>query len=105
MGECSSHSPGCFGGVASMASPPEASIPWASAVTAVLGPGDDQIATATETARSTTVITTDCHRKIVSENGITPLIDNRLLGKLAALACNWAADEDSPMAHVAPRPR
>jgi len=86
-------------------SPREASIPIASAVTAVLGPGADQIAMATETTSSTAVIKTDCHRKIVSENGMTPEIESRLLGRLAALACSCAADEDNPMAQVAPSPR
>src|ERR1700692_4959302 len=105
MGGCSSHSPGCLGGASSIESSREASIPMASAVTAVLGPGGDQTAMMTETTRSTTVITTDCHRKIVSENGMTPVMGKRLLGRLAAFACSWAADEDSPIAQVAPRPR
>jgi hypothetical protein len=38
------------------------------------------------------VIKTDCHKKIVSENGMTPEIESRLLGRLAALACSCAAD-------------
>ena len=75
------------------------------AVTAVSGPGADQIAITTETASSVAVMTIDCHRKIVSENGMTPVIGSRLLGKLAALACNCAADEDRPIAQVAPSPR
>ena len=56
----------------------------ASAVTAVSGPGADQTAITTEIASSTTVMTTDCHKKMVSENGITPVIGRRLFGRLAA---------------------
>ena len=47
----------------------------------------------------------DCHRKIVSEKGMTPVISSRGFGKLAGLACNWAADELRPSAQVAPSPR
>ena len=59
----------------------------------------------TDATSSTTVITTDCQRKIVSENGITPVIGSSDLGRLAAFAWSCAADEDSPIAQVAPRPR
>ena len=51
------------------------------------------------------MITADCHRKIVSENGITPVMGSRLLGRLAAFACSCAAEDDSPIAQVAPKPR
>src|SRR5262245_54167034 len=105
IGECSSHSPGCLGGGTTSASPRSTSIPIASAVTAVLGPGADQIAMTTEIARRTAVTATDCQRKIVSENGMTPVMGNRLLGRLAALACNCAAEDDRPIAQVAPSPR
>ena len=50
-------------------------------------------------------MTSDCQRKIVSENGMTPVICSSDLGKLAAFACSCAADELSPSAQVAPRPR
>src|SRR5438445_13782574 len=70
-----------------------------------MGPGADQTAMMTETTRSTAVITIDCHRKIVSENGMTPVMGNRLLGRLAAFACSCAADDDSPIAQVAPSPK
>ena len=105
MGVCSSHSPGCFGGATLIASSREVSIPMASAVTAVLGPGADQIAITTDTTRSTAVISTDCQRKIVSENGMTPEMVSRFLGRLAALAWSCAADDDNHMAQVAPSPR
>src|SRR5262249_20121697 len=105
MGECSSHSPGCFGGATWIESSRETSIPMASAVTAVLGPGADQSAMTTEITSSAAVITTDCHKKNVSENGITPVMGNSDFGRLAAFACNCAADEDSPIAQVAPSPR
>src|ERR1700754_352267 len=49
--------------------------------------------------------TCDCHRKIVCENGNTPVMANSPGGMLAGLACNWAADELRPSAHTAPRPR
>src|SRR5581483_2630817 len=100
MGECSSHSPGCLGGATWIASWCDTSMPMASAVTAVLGPGADQTATTTEITRSAKVITTDCHRKMVSENGMTPVIGSSVFGRLAAFACNCAADEESPIAHV-----
>src|SRR5262245_26053426 len=105
MGECSSHSPGCCGGGTVIASSRVALIPIASAVTALPGPGADHTAMTTEIASSTAVITIDCQRKIVSENGMTPVIGSRLLGRLAALACNCAADDDRPIAQVAPSPR
>jgi hypothetical protein len=40
----------------------------------------------TDTTRSTAVITSDCHIKIVSENGMTPVMGNSVLGRLAAFA-------------------
>jgi len=81
------------------------SMPMVSAVTAVSGPGADQTAMTTEITSSTAVITNDCHKKIVSVNGMTPVIVNRLLGRLAGFACSCAADEDRPIAHVAPSPK
>ena len=105
IGECSSHSPGCLGGATLIESSREVTIPIASAVTAVLGPGADQIAITIDTTRSTAVITIDCQRKIVSENGMTPVMDKRAFGRLAAFACSCAADEDNPIAQVAPSPR
>src|SRR5262245_57424698 len=105
MGECSSHSPGCFGGGTSILASLARSMPMASAVIAVSFPGADQMAMTTETTSSDTVTTTDCHRKIVSENGITPVIVSSALGRLAGFACSCAADEDSPIAQVAPSPR
>jgi hypothetical protein len=83
----------------------EISIPIVSAVIAVLGPGADQTAMMIEITSSTATITNDCHMKIVSVKGITPVIGSRLLGRLAALACSSAADEDRPIAQVAPSPK
>src|SRR5208282_933225 len=60
---------------------------------------------AMEITSSTAVIKNDCHMKIVSVNGITPVIVSKLLGTLAGLACSCAADEDMPIAQVAPSPR
>src|ERR1700730_5323534 len=105
IGECSSHSPGLVGGATLTASSLETSMPMASAVTAVAGPGADDIAMMTEITKSTAVITIDCHRKIVSENGRTPVIVSSGFGNVSALACNCAADDDSPIAQVAPSPR
>src|SRR3954470_18770348 len=81
------------------------SIPIASAVIALFGPGADQIAITTDTTKRDAVITADCHMKIVSVNGITPVIGSRLLGRLAAFACSCAAEDDSPIAQVAPSPK
>src|ERR687889_1988699 len=103
-GECSSHSPGCSRG-GSASSLAETSTPIASAVTALASEGADQRAITTEIAISTTAITIDCHRKIVSVNGITPVIGSKDAGKLAGLACSCAADELKPRAQVAPSPR
>src|SRR6516165_8881142 len=104
-GECSSHSPGWLGGFTLMTSSPAISTPMCSAVMAASGPGADHTAMITETISSTAVITIDCQRKIVSENGITPVIGIRLFGRLAAFACSCAADDDNPIAQVAPRPK
>ncbi len=53
----------------------------------------------------TAVSAADCHVKIVSLNGITPVIASSGFGMLAGFACNCAADEDKPIAHDAPSPR
>ncbi len=50
-------------------------------------------------------MTPDCQRKMVSVNGITPVIARIDGGRLAGLACNCAADDDRPSAHTAPSPR
>jgi hypothetical protein len=42
---------------------------------------------------------------MVSVNGSTPVISTSPGGMLAGLACSCAADELSPIAHTAPRPR
>ena len=47
----------------------------------------------------------DCHSRIVSANGITPVIASTVGGRLAGFACNCAADELSPIAQLAPSPR
>src|SRR4249919_397817 len=62
-------------------------------------------AIATDTAINTLVSAIDCHRKIVCENGNTPVIASNAGGMLAGLACNCAAEELNPIAHTAPRPR
>ena len=104
-GEYSSHSPGWFGRPKFSFLSRETSMPMSSAVTAVFGPGADQMAMATEITSRTSVTSIDCHKKIVSENGMTPVIDSNPFGRLAGFACNCAADEDSPIAQVAPSPR
>src|SRR3984893_7061575 len=105
IGECSSHSPGLVGGATLTASSLETSMPMASAVTAVAGPGADDIAMMTEISNSTAVITIDCHRKIVSAKGMKPVLGNSGSGRLPALASNCAPDDDKPIAQVAPSPR
>src|SRR6478672_11031181 len=100
----SSHSPGrsrC-GSAAVLIS---TSILMSCAVTARLPIGADDQAIATETINSTTNIAIDCHRKIVSVNGMMPTILNSAGGSDVGFACNCAAEDDRPSAHVAPRPR
>jgi len=80
-------------------------MPIASAVMEVLGPGADQTAMTMEITINTAAITKDCHMKIVSVKGITPVMASRGLGMLAGLAWSCAADEDRPSAQVAPSPR
>ena len=58
-----------------------------------------------ETPISTAVSTIDCHRKIVSVKGSTPVISSRPGGIEAGLACSCAAEELRPIAHTAPSPR
>ncbi len=58
-----------------------------------------------DTTSRTAVTTIDCQRKIVSEKGITPVIGSSAFGKLAGFACSCAAEEESPIAQVAPSPR
>jgi hypothetical protein len=60
---------------------------------ALVAEGADQIAITVEITISTSARTIDCHRKIVSVKGITPVIASSVLGRLAALACSCAADE------------
>ena len=80
-------------------------MPRSSAVLATPGPGADRTAMVAETTISTTMITKDCHMKIVSENGMTPVMASSGFGRLPALACSWAAEEERPSAQVAPSPR
>ena len=104
-GECSSHSPGCWRGGRS-------SWRWVEVDAEVVArsphsapDGADQMAITVESTISTAAMTIDCQRKMVSVNGITPVIGSSVLGRLAALAWSWAADELRPSAQVAPRPR
>ncbi|MCY1225570.1 hypothetical protein D9M72_377690 [compost metagenome] len=102
----SNHSPGrrsadsAEAGLASVRSTPRS-----CAVTACFASGADHSAMATDTTINTSAMATDCHRKMVWLNGITPVMSRMLLGRLLALACNCAADELSPSAQVAPMPR
>ena len=68
-------------------------------------PGAERTATNHDIATITTVISSDCHRKIVCVNGITPVIASNSFDMLAALAWNCAAVDDRPSAQTAPRPR
>src|SRR6185436_20794721 len=104
-GEYSNHSPGCCGGGRSSVTSRSTLMFIASAVRAVSGPGADHMAITTETDTRATDTTIDCHKKIVSENGMTPVMGRRDLGKLPAFACSCAADEERPIAQVAPSPR
>jgi hypothetical protein len=87
------------GGRASAASGNASAVRTASPVGAV------KYATASDTAINAAVSTIDCHSRIVCVNGSTPVIASRPGGMLAGLACSCAAEELSPKAHTAPRPR
>jgi hypothetical protein len=77
----------------------------ASTVRAALPVGAVSQQISSETRISTAVSTIDCHRKIVSVNGSTPVISSRPGGIEAGLACSCAAEELRPIAQTAPRPR
>lgn len=100
----SSHSPGrvrrCSGSGSACAAPGNS-----SAVRALPAAGAVSQAISSETRISTEVSAIDCHRKMVSVNGRTPVISTSPGGMLAGLACSCAADELRPIAHTAPRPR
>src|ERR1700685_4121132 len=61
------------------------------------GPGADHQAMRAETTIKIAVSAIDCQRKIVSVNGMTPVIASKVFGMLAGLACNCAADDDKPI--------
>ena len=100
----SSHSPGRCGRITSVRGA-STFTSIACAVTAFCSEGAESCATTIDMTIRTTMITRDCQRKIVSENGMTPVICNSGLGRLAGFACSWAADELKPSAQVAPTPR
>ncbi len=58
-----------------------------------------------DTTINTHVNTIDCHRKMVWLKGSTPVIASNPGGMLAGLACSCAADDDNPIAQIAPNPR
>src|SRR5678815_1139674 len=94
----SSHSPGrsrC-GSVAVLIS---TSMAMSCAVTALFPIGADDQAVATEMINSTTNMAIDCHKKIVSVNGMMPTILNSAGGSDAGFACNCAA-EDLSLIHI-----
>ena len=105
MGDCSSHSPGCRGAATLIEFSREASIPMASAVTAVSGPGADPDGNGHRNYKKDR----GDHHGLPKKNRLREGDDasnwQRLLGRLAAFACSCAADEESPIAHVAPRPK
>src|SRR3546814_527775 len=100
----SSHSPGRVRGGSAGACSPDTSMN-SRAVRAASPVGAVNQATASDTVIRIAVSTIDCHRKIVSENGSTPVISTSPGGMLAGLACSCAAEDDDPVAHTAPRPR
>ncbi len=100
----SSHSPGRLR-VAAAGSTTRTSTSHSAARRACAPRGADHHAISIDTPINTVVSTIDCHRKIVSPNGITPVIFSSAGGRLAAFACSCAADEERPIAHDAPRPR
>src|SRR6202030_2805735 len=100
----SNHSPGRLGG-ASFDFTAWTSTPIICAVTALASEGAARSTSGTVTNSNNAATAADCHRKIVCENGITPVMSSSGFGRLAGLACNCAADELRPSAQVAPRPR
>ncbi len=62
--------------------------------------GADNQAMPTDTGIRIAVNSSDCHKKTVSVNGITPVIASSAGGMLAGLACRSAAEEDRPSAHT-----
>ncbi len=99
----SSHSPGRVrgGSVGVEVSPTSKS----RAVRAFASDGAVNQQISSDAAISTAVSTIDCHRKIVWLKGNTPVIASSPGGMLPGLACNCAADEDRPIAQIAPSPR
>ena len=104
IGLYSSHSPGRVGG-AICSRGAATSSPIICAVTALLSEGADRCDSTIEITSRTAAISRDCHRKIVCENGMTPVMSRSGLGRLPGLACNCAAEELRPSAQVAPSPR
>lgn len=100
----SSHSPGRVRGGSDGAFASSTSTN-SRAVRAASPPGAVIHATSSDTLIRIAVSAIDCHRKIVCENGSTPVISTSPGGMLAGLACSCAAEDDSPIAHTAPRPR
>src|SRR5260370_1566635 len=95
----SSHSPGRDGG-AGRSIATSVLAPIICAVIALLSEGADRCDSTIEMTNRTANIRSDCHRKIVCVNGMTPVMSMTGFGRLAALACSWAADELRPNAQV-----
>src|SRR5690606_695894 len=100
----SSHSPGRVRGGSAWVASPATSVN-SPAVRAASPVGAVSQATTSDMAIRIAVSTIDCHRKMVSVNGSTPVISTSPGGMLAGLACSCAAEDDSPIAHTAPSPR
>jgi hypothetical protein len=67
--------------------------------------GADKYAIATETTIRTAVVAMLCDKKSVCVRGISPLIAKSDGGIDDLVAISIAADDESPMAQTAPRPR
>ena len=100
----SRYSPGRARGGSEKSRVPSATPRWV-AVTARAWPGAVRHATQMLTLARTVAMTSDCHRKIVSLNGMTPVTFNSAGGMLPAFACSCAADDDRPSAQTEPVPR
>ena len=76
-----------------------------SAVRIALPWGADAHATATLSTMRITAMSSDCQVRMVAPKSRTPVISSSSGGSDSGVACSWAAEDDSPSAHTAPRPR
>jgi len=76
----------------------------ASAVLVAFPLGAENQEMATVSTINTAAISSDCQARMVSPKSRTPVISSSSGGSDSGVACSWAADDESPSAHTAPRP-